>query len=176
MQARPEEFSAEPVVTRLCALAPAAVEQLLARYGLQLQWIAAGTEIPGSYWKDSEAGLIGPTVYARPDTPVHSLLHESCHALCLDATRRAALHTDAGGSDVEECGVCYLEVLLADTLPGYSRAQVFADMDAWGYHFRLGSTQAWFEHDAEDAREFLRARNLIGGPDDRLLPPPARNG
>ena len=33
-----------------------------------------------------------------------------------------------------------------------------ADMDAWGYTFRLGSAHAWFEHDAEDAREFLHAR------------------
>jgi hypothetical protein len=31
-----------------------------------------------------------------------------------------------------------------------------ADMDAWGYSFRLGSTRAWFEADAEDAREFLQ--------------------
>jgi hypothetical protein len=35
-----------------------------------------------------------------------------------------------------------------------------ADMDAWGYSFRLGSTRAWFEHDADDARVFLQARGL----------------
>ena len=39
-----------------------------------------------------------------------------------------------------------------------------ADMDAWGYSFRLGSTRAWFERDAEDARAWLAER--------RLLPPP----
>ena len=27
-------------------------------------------------------------------------------------------------------------------------------MDAWGYSFRLGSARAWFEHDAEDARQW----------------------
>jgi hypothetical protein len=35
-----------------------------------------------------------------------------------------------------------------------------ADMDAWGYTFRLGSTRAWFEGDAEDALAFLAARGL----------------
>jgi len=34
-------------------------------------------------------------------------------------------------------------------------------MDAWGYSFRLGSAQAWFEQDAEDARSFLVARGLL---------------
>jgi hypothetical protein len=38
-----------------------------------------------------------------------------------------------------------------------------ADMDAWGYSFRLGSTRAWFENDAEDARAFLAARSLHPG-------------
>jgi hypothetical protein len=36
-----------------------------------------------------------------------------------------------------------------------------ADMDAWGYTFRLGSTRAWFENDAAEARAFLVARELI---------------
>jgi hypothetical protein len=36
-----------------------------------------------------------------------------------------------------------------------------ADMDAWGYTFRLGSTQAWFERDAGDARAWLIDRGLI---------------
>jgi hypothetical protein len=35
-------------------------------------------------------------------------------------------------------------------------------MDAWGYTFRLGSSQAWFENDADDAREWLFSRGLIG--------------
>jgi len=33
---------------------------------------------------------------------------------------------------------------------------LFADMDAWGYHFRLGSTRAWFEGDSDDAHDWLQ--------------------
>jgi hypothetical protein len=50
--------------------------------------------------------------------------------------------------------------VLADQLPGVGRDRLMADMDAWGYSFRLGSTRAWFEHDAGDAREFLKLRDL----------------
>ena len=35
------------------------------------------------------------------------------------------------------------------------------DMDEWGYSFRLGSTRAWFEGDAADAFEWLRAHGVI---------------
>ena len=38
---------------------------------------------------------------------------------------------------------------------------MLADMDAWGYTFRLGSARAWFEEDADDAREWLLTRGLI---------------
>lgn len=162
-----------PTVTPLSALAQAPVAALLARYGLQLQSVEDGAEIPGSYWRESEAGLIGHTLYARRDTPVHSVLHEACHYICMDDARRAALHTDAGGSDQEESAVCYLEILLADELPGYSRAQICADMDAWGYHFRLGSARDWFERDAEDGRAFLIEKGLIDAQNDALRVPPA---
>jgi hypothetical protein len=40
------------------------------------------------------------------------------------------------------------------------RERLMRDMDAWGYSFRLGSTRAWFEQDAENARDFLKARGL----------------
>ena len=103
----------------------------------------------------------GDTLYARADTPIHSILHEACHWICMPPERRAALHTDARGDDLEECAVNYLQVLLADELPGYSRARIFSDMDAWGYSFRLGSARAWFERDAEDARAWLRHRGLL---------------
>ena len=36
-----------------------------------------------------------------------------------------------------------------------------ADMDRWGYTFRLGSARAWFERDAEDARAWLMAQGLL---------------
>jgi hypothetical protein len=147
-------------VVPVSALAPGALESVLGRYGVTLDWAPAGA-IPGSYWGEAEAGLIGNRLILRPDTPVHSALHEACHFICADSGRRAALHTDAGGTDLEECAVCYLQCLLADTLPGYSRERLWADMDAWGYSFRLGSAQAWFERDAADARDWLAQRSLL---------------
>jgi hypothetical protein len=146
---------------------------LVARYGMQLQQLPAGSEIPGSHWGAPEAGLIGNRLLARPDTPVHSALHEASHYICMDGPRRAALHTDAGGSAIEESSVCYLQILLADHVPGMGRARMCADMDAWGYSFRLGSSAAWFEHDAEDARAWLLDHYLItpqGQPSWRLRP------
>lgn len=134
---------------------------LLTRYGLRLTEVAEGQEIPGSHWGESEAGLIGKMLYARRDTPLHSLLHETMHYVCLTPARRAGLHTDAGGDDGEENGVCYLQILLADAIAGFSRARMLADMDAWGYSFRLGSARRWFEEDAEDAREWLMTQGLI---------------
>ena len=52
------------------------------------------------------------------------------------------MHTDATDSVEEEDAVCLLQALLADALPGVGRARVLADMDAWGYTFRLGSARA----------------------------------
>ena len=134
---------------------------LLGCYGLRVERVPSESKIPGSYWGDSEAGLIGDCLFVRNDTPVHSALHEACHYICMDAGRRTQLHTDAGGDCVEENGVCYLQILLADELPGVGRLRMFADMDAWGYSFRLGSARAWFERDAEDAREWLLQNGLI---------------
>lgn len=134
---------------------------LLERHGLHVEWMPAGYEIPGSYWGDCEAGLIGDCLWVRDDTPVHSALHEACHAICMDRERRARLHTDAGGECLEENSVCYLQILLADELPGVGRERMWADMDAWGYSFRLGSARAWFGQDAEDARNWLIQHGLI---------------
>ena len=136
------------------------VRALLARYGLSLVLVADDADIPGSYWGAPEAGVIGHDVYARPDTPVHSLLHEACHLVVADPARRAAIHTDASDSTEEEDATCCLQILLADALPGVGAGRVMADMDAWGYTFRLGSARAWFERDAEDARAYLAARAL----------------
>ncbi|MHB8448460.1 MAG: hypothetical protein ACYC7G_03925 [Rudaea sp.] len=123
--------------------------------------IADGAPIPGSYWGEPEAGIIGCRVYVRADTPVHSLLHETCHLIVAPMQRRASIHTDASESQAEEDAACYLQILLADTLPGISGARLMDDMDAWGYTFRLGSARAWFERDAEDARAWLAERNLL---------------
>ncbi len=134
---------------------------LLARLGLQLQRVAPGEPIPGSFWGDEEAGIIGNTVYARDDTPVHSLLHEAGHLIVLPPERRLDVHTDATDSIEEEDATCYLQIVLADQLPGVGRARLMADMDAWGYSFRLGSTRAWFEQDAGEALKFLEERGLV---------------
>ena len=134
---------------------------LLARFGLALVQLADGEPIPGSYWGECEAGIIGGTVYARADTPLHSLLHEAGHLIVLPPERRARVHTDATDSVAEEDAVCVLQALLADALPGVGRARVLADMDAWGYTFRLGSAAAYVEHDADAAWKWLQARGLI---------------
>jgi hypothetical protein len=139
----------------------ATLSDLLARYGLQLHYVADGQKIPGSFWGEPEAGVIAHNVYVRGDTPIHSMLHEACHLIVLPPERRAAVHTDATDSDAEEDATCYLQILLADAIPGVGRERLMADMDAWGYSFRLGSTKAWFEHDAEDAREWLLQRGLL---------------
>lgn len=137
------------------------LSDLLTRYRLQLCWADPPYPIPGSFWGDNEAGLIGNCVWINQATPVHSVLHETCHYVCMDASRRACVHTDAGSDDLEEAAVCYLQVLLANYLPGIGQARLFADMDVWGYSFRLGSTRAWFEQDADDARDWLQHHGLI---------------
>ena len=138
--------------------APAA---LLARHGLQLVRIADGEAIPGSYWGECEAGLVGERVHARADTPVHSLLHEAAHLIVLPPERRAAVHTDASDSIEEEDAVCVLQALLGDDLPGVGRNRVLADMDTWGYTFRLGSARAYFERDSDSAWQWLAERGLV---------------
>ncbi len=152
---------------RLGSIDRTAVASLLDRYGLALELVAPEEPIPGSYWGESEAGLRGERLYARLDTPVHSVLHEASHYICMSPERRAGLDRDAGGDDLEESAVCYLQILLADELPGVGRERLFADMDAWGYSFRLGSSRAWFEGDAGDARLWLREQRITD-PSDRL--------
>jgi hypothetical protein len=152
-----------PVVVRCRDSDYGELQRLVARYGLRLRAVGEGQAIPGSFWGDEEAGLLGEQLLVRADTPLHSLLHEACHYVCMDSARRAGLDTNAGGDYDEENAVCYLSILLADEVPGFGREQMMADMDAWGYSFRLGSARAWFESDAEDAREWLRRHRLITG-------------
>ncbi len=71
------------------------LELLLNRYGLELRLVAPEEVIPGSYWGEREAGLIGAKIFARLDTPLHSVLHESAHFICMTPERRAGLDTDA---------------------------------------------------------------------------------
>ena len=147
------------------------VAALLGRFGLQLVHVDDGAAIPGSYWGEPEAGLVGATVFARADTPVHSVLHEAAHLIVLPPERRASVHTDATDSIAEEDAVCVLQSLLGDAIPGVGAARVFADMDAWGYTFRLGSAKAYVEQDATDAWRWLHDRGLADAEKRELLLP-----
>ncbi len=152
---------AVPAVTRVGDIAWDDAAALLARHGLRLHRVEDGQKIPGSYWGEPEAGIIASDVYVRADTPVHSMLHEACHLIVLPPERRALVHTDATDSVPEEDATCYLQIVLAGQLPGVGSARLMADMDAWGYTYRLGSTQAWFAQDADDARQWLIERGLL---------------
>jgi hypothetical protein len=149
-----------PVLT-VGELPPLALQQLLERFGLQLCLADADASIPGSYWGEPEAGLTGSTLHVRDDTPVHSALHEASHYICMDDQRQLHLHRDAGGDFHEENAVCYLQIVLADQLPGMGSARMLADMDAWGYTFRLGSASSWFAEDAADACAWLIQRGKL---------------
>lgn len=157
------ESTAVPNVTHVGDIVFDDAVRLLARHDLQLHHVAAGAAIPGSYWGEPEAGIIASNVYVRDDTPVHSMLHEACHLIVLPPERRAQVHTDATDSVPEEDATCYLQIVLAGELPGVGSERLMADMDAWGYTYRLGSTRAWFEQDAEDARAWLIERGLLVG-------------
>ncbi len=137
------------------------LDTLLACYGIEIVDVANDERIPGSFFGEREAGLIGNKLYLRDDTPVHSALHEAGHYICMDPIRRAALDTDAEGDYDEENGVCFLQILLAGFIDQLGRARMLRDMDRWGYSFRLGSAKAWFEQDAEDARDWLIKYGII---------------
>jgi hypothetical protein len=148
-------------VLQLNAIDRLSLQMLLDRYGLALHLVAPDEIIPGSYWGEREAGLIGSKIFARLDTPVHSVLHESAHFICMTPERRAGLDTDAGGDEAEESAVCYLQIILAQLLPNVGSARICRDMDEWGYTFRLGSAARWFDEDAEDAREWLIRHGIL---------------
>jgi hypothetical protein len=142
-------------------LTPGALANLLAPYHLEVKTVPLSAPIPGSFWGDAEAGLVDNQLYVRPDTPVHSALHEACHYICMDASRRKQLDTNAGGDYNEENAVCYLQILLAAKLDGCSADILMENMDSWGYTFRLGSARSWFENDAEDAQQWLIQEHII---------------
>ena len=146
---------------RVADVPSATITSLLQKFDLELVVEKDGAAITGSFWGDTEAGIVGRRVYVRNDTPVHSLLHEASHILCMTEDRRAGLDRDAGGDDLEEAAVCYLQIILADLMVGVGGDQLMLDMDAWGYSFRLGKTRDWFQQDAEDAREFLMNHGLL---------------
>jgi hypothetical protein len=157
------EHAADAPQARVLTLADidiSGVRAVLAKHDLELVCVEAGHPIPGSYWGDTEAGVIAHRVFARLDTPVHSLLHEASHLIVAPAERRASIHTDASDSQAEEDATCYLQILLADELADVGADRVMTDMDAWGYTFRLGSARAWFDGDANEVRSWLVQRGL----------------
>lgn len=162
----------QPPNVQLCAdINLSALSSLLGEYGLKVELLPVDADIPGSYWGAPEAGLVKDTLYIRPDTPTHSALHEAGHWICMDDARRANLHTDAGGTVLEECAVNYLQILLAEALPDVGRAQMLADMTAWGYNYREGSVYAWLDGDAIDAIHWLQEHRLIDAARQRITQP-----
>lgn len=137
------------------------IDALLQRYGITFVAVADGAVINGSYWGEPEAGIVGCALYARSDTPVHSLLHELAHIVCMTSDRRRGLVCDAGGDDLEEAAVCYLQVVLAEQFADLDPERLMRDMDAWGYSFRLGSAACWFRGDSADARDWLVEHGLL---------------
>ena len=137
------------------------LQALLDNYQLNIILVAPYKAIPGSYWGDTEAGIINNSLYDSPETPIHSLLHESCHYICMDKHRREILDTNAEGDYDEENGVCYLQILLADKIPNMGKNRMMLDMDSWGYTFRLGSAENWFNEDAEDALAWLQNYKIV---------------
>lgn len=137
------------------------IQAFLTRYQLHLNLVKSNHTIPGSFWGESEAGLTGDTLHVRDDTPIHSLLHETCHFICMDQHRRSKLNTNAEGDFEEENAVCYLQILLANEFPKMTSERMMYDMDSWGYTFRLGSAKAWFENDSEDALLWLQDKQLV---------------
>ena len=140
---------------------PDSAKNLLSHYGIQIHSIGLDQDIPHSFWGNPEAGRTCEQLYIRADTPLHSLLHEACHYVCMPSNRRTLAQVDAQGTAMEENATCYLQLILADHLDGYSQSQLMEDMDDWGYSFRLGSSQAWFSQDAEEVKLWLINEKII---------------
>ncbi len=161
----------DPAADVICVadVKPAAINDLAKQFGLNVERVLEGDIIPGSFWGDPEAGIIGLSIFVRSDTPIHSMLHEFSHIVCASAERRKFLDKDAGSDDHEESAVCCLQILLADLIPGVGRDRLMQDMDRWGYSFRLGDTATWFADDADDARQWLIKHRLIDTADQPLF-------
>src|SRR5690606_24263345 len=86
----------ETAVLEVGELAPGALERFLEPWGIEVVWVEADAPIPSSYFGAPEAGIRGSSVFVRPDTPVHSALHEAFHLVCAGRERRATIDTDAG--------------------------------------------------------------------------------
>ncbi|MEM7019699.1 MAG: hypothetical protein AAF512_20470 [Pseudomonadota bacterium] len=138
-----------------------AIRPVLDKYQLKLNIIHENSAIPHSFWGSPEAGRFKSQLYARKDTPLHSILHESAHYVCMTKEQRLCPEIDAGGSALIEDACCFLQILWSDYVENFSRHVHLDDMNQWGYSFRLGSSSRWFYADAGDAREWLIQQNII---------------
>jgi hypothetical protein len=137
------------------------------RYQLNLKVVDIRDDIPYSFWGAPEAGRYQSTLYAREDTPIHSLLHEACHFICMPPKQRSIDSHDAGGSALIENACCFLQLVLSDHIPNFNKAIHMDDMNTWGYNFRLGSAARWFYADSDDASQWLISHKII---DNQLQP------
>ncbi len=138
-----------------------ALRPLFDRYRLNLEKVGISNDIPYSFWGAPEAGRYQSTLYVRDDTPVHSLLHEACHFICMPPEQRTIDSHDAGGSALIENACCFPQLVLSDHIPGFNKAIHLHDMNTWGYNFRLGSAACWFYADSDDASQWLIAHTII---------------
>tara|TARA_Y100001935_G_C17306956_1_gene512926 strand:+ start:1409 stop:1906 length:498 start_codon:yes stop_codon:yes gene_type:complete len=144
-----------------CKAFESTIVDLSEKYRFQIQKVENSERIPGSFWGDDEAGLIGNNLFIKELTPLHSAFHEICHYICMDSNRRKNLYRDAKSSIIEENGVCYLQILLSKYYSPIGEKRMQHDMDKWGYSFRFGSAKAWFENDASDAFDWLYRHKII---------------
>jgi len=88
------------------------LEVMLDRYGLAFVLAAPEEVIPGSYWGEREAGLMGSR--SSPGSTrrcIRCCTGRAISSACRPSGR-AGLDTDAGGDDAEENAVCYLQILI----------------------------------------------------------------
>lgn len=142
---------------------PEAIRPLLDKYHLGLTVVEKGSDIPHSFWGAPEAGRLQSELFAREDTPLHSIMHELAHYVCMTNLQRNSGAIDAGGSALIEDACCYLQILWSDAYgpTKFNKHIHLHDMDQWGYSFRLGSATRWFYADSDDARNWLFQNNII---------------
>jgi hypothetical protein len=138
-----------------------ALEPILMAYSMRIIELSENQHIPYSFWGESEAGRLRDTLYVRGDTPLHSVLHELCHYICMPNTERAKDLVDAAGSAAEENACCFFQIVLAGFIDSYDQSRLLQDMDTWGYSFRLGSAIRWYTEDAEDTRQWLIEQQVL---------------
>ena len=78
------------------------IAALLGKFKLSVDLMPDDATINGSYWGEPEAGIVGNRVLVRRDTPVHSLLHETCHIVCMTPERRQRFKGDGNAEEIQD--------------------------------------------------------------------------